>query len=113
MDDDLKLPPFLSSLYFGLAPGSPLCTVCISCLIRGVGARPSPQLLHQVSFAVFLNEKPVWTEVGLNTLQHNCKEYREHIVTQYQRAYLASNHSSVLFKNVSSLEIEKSSFTLG
>lgn len=48
---------------------SPQATQWLLCLYasphRGVGARPSPQLPHQVSFAAFVNEKPVWAEVGL------------------------------------------------
>lgn len=61
---------------------------------RGAGVRPNPQLLNQVSFSAFVNEKPVWVEVGLDCLWYRLKlqgiysSFRGKTLTQFQRAKL-------------------------
>lgn len=76
-DDDLKLPPSLAPLYFGLTPGHCGCAVCMLATFSSsrCGGSSQPTTPESMSFSAFVNEKPVWVEVGLKSLRHNCKEY--------------------------------------
>lgn len=70
-DVDLKLPPFLTPLYFGVAWGLCGCSV-----FQFVTASTSPPGLNQVSCSAFVNETPVEAEVGwYSQRQSYCMEY--------------------------------------